>query len=191
VVARDQQAVVITTPVADLGGRTVRYRYCARDTDKFRFFLEPSPGPDGFPQNPIGPYRLRLVGGYVAYGAYWGYHGDTPHGFVTLVNVYSGQSTRSPDELGPAAPVQLLLSSTGVVAWLWTAGLYPNYTAEVRALSAHTEQTTTLDSSPSSSIFSTAPLADLRVYRCSSCCTAPSTLIAWTHSGVWRYAILS
>jgi hypothetical protein len=183
--------VVITTPVADLGGRTVRYRYCARDRNKFRFFLEPSPGPDGLIQNPIGPYRLRLVGAYVAYGAYWGYHGDTPHGFVTLVNVETGESTRSPDELGPASPSVLLLSTNGVVAWLWTAGTYPNFTAEVRALSAHTKQATTLDSAPSSSIFSTVPLAGLQVYQCVPGCTSQSTLIAWTHSGERRYANVS
>jgi hypothetical protein len=188
-VARDRQAVVISDLVTRPDGvRVFRLRSCARDKGKFRVLLTSLPDYDGTPQAPKGPYRLKLVGAYVAYGTYWGYHGEAPHGSVSLGNVETGMTVRSPDELGPAEPAQLVLSSTGVVAWLWTVDSDTQYSAEVRALSAHTKQTATLDSSSASTIFSTGPLTDLQLYQCASGCTTPSTVIAWRHSGTWQYA---
>lgn len=190
VAAQDRQVLVLDRrATGPTGGISLLYRYCLRETGRFRFLFESTDDPgNSTRQYPDGPYDLRLGGAYIAFGASWGYRATGSHAWITLVNTQKGTSAESSEGVNGTAPATLLLSPAGVAAWLWRVGTAPNFIAEVRALLFRTEQTVLLDSSPSASAFSTGALSNLRLYECIGGCRSSSTVLAWTDGGSVRYA---
>jgi len=189
-VAQDRQTIVLDRRVTGpTGGISLLYRYCVLASGRFRFLFESTDDPgNSTRQYPDGPYKVRLAGAYIAYGASWGYRATGSHAWITVVDTQNGTSAQSPEGTNGVAPATLLVSPSGIAAWLWRVGGDPNFTGEVRALVFRTKQTSLLDSSPSTSAFSTGALSNLRLYQCIGGCGSSSTVVAWTDGGSVRYA---
>lgn len=207
VVAKDAEVVLIRRPISDydalnLGGE---WRYCTRSIGRFALLVRSvgcapvncsSSGP--FPSGPINEVdSITVSGGYVAYRAIWSGRAtgedyqvrtfDAAHRRTISGAIHPSASPGARDR------IKLLLSSTGVAAWIWTAGSGDRYRsgpfhAEVRALGARTGPDLILDSEPVSGPNDPGDLANLRLYQCVAGCVGPAAVLAWTHAGLWRYA---
>jgi hypothetical protein len=177
IAAQDSFAVVARLP--DRGGAT--YDYCSRTKGRWVRMTPGQSSPD------YGEVEaLRLAGRYVAY--------ETVAAIATpafLCDTSTGQqqveakyrvvdASAGPNENFPASDPDFLLSPTGVVARI-DKGLLAYPPGAVEALTL--DGSVTLDTAGAPS-----DLANLQIYNCAAGCARNATVVAWTNSGVQRYA---
>ena len=88
-----------------------------------------------------------------------------------------------------------LLDASGIAAWhtgqCSSSGIRTEYIA---ALNENSGEQAILDQISQQGFapnFLTGVLANLQLYECAGGCATPTSVVAWTHSGTWRYAQVS
>lgn len=205
VVVQDSEALVSHRRVPGLYGPTDAWQYCPRPgsgavgAGHFRFLVKPQgccPESANPTQAPSGVYALTLSGPYIAYYAVWGSRGNgNDYEQVRVVNTRTAQVSAPPQTFAQfAAPDlhTLLLSSIGVVVWLWTTygytgGKFGYVQDQLQSFDSSTGQTEMLDSANPDG------LANLQLFQCeagSGCSSAP-VIVRWTNDGTAHEAAVS
>ena len=150
---------------------------------------------------------VKLVGTYFGFWEAHGYHGSEVEATLYLGNLttkhvaeatyadsggggFCYEPFGSPGPPGGRAglltvPAGYLLTSTGVAAWRadrCTSGPVE----DIEALDSNTDQVATVDTAAAYGV-----LDNLQLYQCAAGCRPGTTVLAWTHDGVWRYTTIN
>lgn len=187
VVTSGAEAVVIKSnanrPRPGGFGSGPEFRYCPRHVGTFRLLTRTDvynyPPPAGDPNE---AFDISVAGHYLAYAVI---SSDKQAGYLQarLVDVTTARTVVVPDPTSSGCCTDLGLSPTGVVAGLAfipAPGYQTAGNSDVLVYSAG--KTTVLDTAKE------GDLADVQLYQCASGCAPNTTVVAWTHSGAWRYA---
>jgi hypothetical protein len=189
VVAHNSRAIVVRNKTA-----YPTYRYCSTTSKGFRLVTRTGPyssdqvgGGNGPPQRLVD---VQLRGAYLGYESLFVSGACAADGVCAthedLWNVVSGRRGESGDfALEPPVPV-LLVSPNGLAAWIVNQNFRATPTSSLEYLTM--SGASTLDEAS----YSTSPsLGGLQLYGCAAGCASSASVVAWTHSGMQRYAVIT
>jgi hypothetical protein len=175
VIASDGYAVVIRGK-----GQYPTYRYCRRPEHRFRLLFSISR--PGAPTPVSGPPSLRHLSLIRLRGPYVMFAQLDPTGYTVFLwdlrkSWLSGSTGAQPPAV--ASPSTILLSPTGVAAWIAPGDDIDKQGAfETLDVLSGTSSLATLDNGGQ---YESAVLGNLALYRCADGCAPNATVVAWTH----------